>query len=84
MKKKNSTLHFSIVVSLLLSACSTSPEKYAEQWCELNHKIQSAKTEEEKKKLVDEIVMLESEAQSAYGTDKEKMNIIYEKTDECD
>lgn len=83
MTNKAFKLLLPIAVSFLFCACTDSPEEYAKRWCELNHKIEIS-SDQEKISLVREAEELETEIKTAYGSNKEKMQVIYELTDECD
>lgn len=82
MKKHLKTL-LPIAASLLMLSCTDSPEEYAQRWCELNHLVETS-PEADKEAYIRQAKALEEEIKAAYGSNEEKMTIIYNLTDECD
>ena len=79
---KNTINAVSLMCILVLVSCK-SPEKYAEEWCDLNSRIIQS-SGEEREKLVKEAAALENEIYQRYSGDDHSIRIIEEMTDECD
>ena len=83
---KNTISAVSLVFMLItLWSCGAKESRdYAEEWCELNNKIEISSDEEEKKQLLKEMQRLEKEIEATFENDKEALKEIKRITIECD
>lgn len=74
-----------LLLTLTLWSCGGKlPEDYADQWCELNNRIETSSDEAEKKQLINEMKTLENEIISTYEHDPETLKQLKKITSECD
>ncbi|MBX7094900.1 MAG: hypothetical protein K1X56_09270 [Flavobacteriales bacterium] len=77
---------YTLVIALfMLSSCGAeTAESISKKWCEMNAKVHSATSAEEKDKAKDEREKYEDEIEQKYGHDHEMMKKISAITKECD
>ncbi len=73
-----------ITTLALLSACGETPESIGAEWCELNGKVYSAATAEEKNAAEDAREAFEEEMEKKYKDDKEMMDKIEAAAEACE
>jgi len=83
---KNTINAVSLVwILLTLWSCGDKESRdYAEEWCELNNKIEISSDEMEKKQLIKEMEILENEILNTFKEDQETLKQIKKITSECD
>ena len=76
---------FLIVTTLaFLAACGETPESIGAQWCELNGKVHTASTPEEKSAAKEAREAFEEEMEKKYKDDKEMMDKIEAAAEACE
>jgi hypothetical protein len=78
-------LFMSLSTVMLLAACGAeSPESIGQEWCELNGKVYTANSPEEKSAAEDAREAFEEEMEKKYKDDKEMMDKIEEAAEACE
>ncbi|MFZ5552647.1 MAG: hypothetical protein ACOZCO_06000 [Bacteroidota bacterium] len=80
---KNTISAVSLAV-FLLSCGGKEPSDYAEEWCELNSKIELTEDEQELKALTRQMEVLENEIKKVFEEDPESIREIKKMTRACD
>ncbi len=75
----------SLTTLVLLASCGAeTPESIGQKWCELNGKVYTANSPEEKSAAEDAREAFEEEMEKKYKDDKEMMDKIEEAAEACE